>query len=507
MMLRWTPERLAAEIRYVKEMNLNAIRLEGKLETDLFYDICDREGVLVLAGWCCCHHWERWSTWDAEDYAVAEASEMNQLKRLRSHPSLLAWLNGSDRHPPAEVEKMYLRAADECRWPNPVISSATEAPSAVSGPSGVKMTGPYEWVPPVYWYEDQKRGGAWGFNMETSPGPAPPPLDSLKLMLPADKLWPVNKVWDYHAGRGVFDNLDVFTRALDTRYGKAESAADYAMKSQAMTYEAERGMFEAFGRNKYHSTGVIQWMLNTAWPGMIWHLYDYYLRPGGGYFGTQKACEPLHVQYSYDDRSVVVVNGLPRAFPGLRAVAHIYNLDLAEKYANDATVDAAEDSSTRVFTLPEIEGLSRPYFLKLDLFDAGKLVSTNFYWLSSQADELSWARSAWYYTPQKSYADFTGLAELPRVELAVTPRFEQTMDKGTARVMVKNPSSSLAFMVRFKVTRPGGEEILPVYWNDNYISLMPGEERELTAGYSVQDQGGATPGLTVEGWNVEARSY
>lgn len=507
MMLRWTPERLAAEIRYVKEMNLNAIRLEGKLETDLFYDICDREGILVLAGWCCCHHWERWQTWDAEDYAVAEASEKNQLKRLRSHPSLAAWLNGSDRHPPANVETMYLRVIEQCRWPNPVISSATEAPSTVSGKSGVKMNGPYEWVPPAYWYEDDKRGGAWGFNTETSPGPAPPPLDSLRQMLPPDKLWPINEAWDYHAGRGVFDNLDVFTKALDARYGRADSAADYAMKAQAMTYEAERAMFEAYGRNKYHATGVIQWMLNTAWPGTIWHLYDYFLRPGGGFYGTMRACEPLHVQYSYDDHSIVVVNSFYRAFPGLKVAARIYNLDMSEKFAKEETMDAAEDSSTRVFTLPKIEGLSRPYFLKLDLHDAGKLVSANFYWLSPQTDELNWARSTWYYTPQKTYADFTGLADLPKAALEVTPRYEQAGEEGTARVSVRNPTPNLAFMVRFKVTKPDGEEILPVYWNDNYISLMPGEEREITAGYSVRDLGEAAPGLMVEGWNVHTKTY
>src|ERR1035438_903968 len=98
------------------------------------------------------------------------------------------------------------------------------------------------------------------------------------------------------------------TEALTKRYGPAKSAEEYARKAQVMAYEGHRAMFEAFGRNKYTSTGVIQWMLNNAWPGMIWHLYDWYLRPGGSYFGAKKACEPLHVQYSYDDRSIVVVN-------------------------------------------------------------------------------------------------------------------------------------------------------------------------------------------------------
>ena len=134
-------------------------------------------------------------------------------------------------------------------------------------------------------------------------------------MLPEDHLWPIDACWNYHAGGGQFRDLKRLhrgaERALRRRRDRCE---DYARKAQVMAYEGHRAMFEAFGRNKYTSTGVIQWMLNNAWPGMIWHLYDYYLRPGGSYFGTKKACEPLHVQYSYDDRSVVVVNSFYEAY-------------------------------------------------------------------------------------------------------------------------------------------------------------------------------------------------
>src|SRR5262249_35037707 len=137
----------------------------------------------------------------------------------------------------------------------------------------------------------------FGFITETSPGPAIPVLESLQQMIPADHLWPVgDNYWNFHAGSGSFGDTHVFTAALEGRYGPAKSITDYAMKSQAMTYEGERAMFEAYGRNKYTSTGVIQWMLNISWPGLIWHLYDWYLRRGGGYFGTKKANELVHVQ-------------------------------------------------------------------------------------------------------------------------------------------------------------------------------------------------------------------
>ena len=138
-------------------------------------------------------------------------------------------------------------------------------------------------------------------------------------------------------------------------------------------YEAHRAMMEAYGRNKYNSTGVIQWMLNNAWPSMIWHLYDWYLRPGGSYFGVKRACEPLHVQYSYDDRSIVVVNSYYKNFSGLKVAARVFNLDMTEKFSREVTLDVAPDSSVRAFVLPELDGLSRTYFVSLRLESAGDL--------------------------------------------------------------------------------------------------------------------------------------
>ncbi len=163
--------------------------------------------------------------------------------------------------------------------PSRVISSATAKKSEMPGDTGVKMSGPYDYVPPDYWLLDTKAGGAYGFNTETSPGPAVPPLEELQTFIPEDKLWPISDAWNFHAGGSEFKNIDLFTHALEMRYGKARDVADYAWKSQAMTYEGQRAMFEAYGRNKYKSTGIIQWMLNNAWPSLIWHLYSYDLRP------------------------------------------------------------------------------------------------------------------------------------------------------------------------------------------------------------------------------------
>ncbi|HYK91310.1 MAG TPA: hypothetical protein VE398_21240, partial [Acidobacteriota bacterium] len=221
MLLRSSRERQQAELNYVRDLNLNAVRMEGKLEDDYFFDLADQMGILVLPGWCCCDQWENWPAWDKENEQVAGDSMRDQIRRLERHPSVIAFLYGSDFAPPPPVEKMYLGILQELEWPNPSLSSAAARTTTV-GPSGVKMTGPYEYVPPLFWYVDTRHGGAFGFNTETSPGPAIPPIESLRRMLPPDHLWPIDSVWQYHGG-GMSHTLNVFSEALNRRYGQTDS--------------------------------------------------------------------------------------------------------------------------------------------------------------------------------------------------------------------------------------------------------------------------------------------
>jgi exo-1,4-beta-D-glucosaminidase len=277
------------------------------------------------------------------------------------------------------------------------------------------------------------------------------------------------------------------------------------MKAQMQTYEGVRAMYEAYNRNKYTSTGVIQWMLNNAWPSMIWHLYDFYLRPGGGYFGAKIAMEPLHPLYGYDDRSIWIVSGQYEDAKNLKLTVKVLNLDMTEKYSQQASVDAAADSTNKVLTLPEIADLSPTYFLVLRLEDAtGKSVGSNFYWLSTKPETLDWEKSVWYTTPTASYADYTSLSRLPKVKLRVSDRTERKGTDAVTHVTLENPSNSLAFFVRLKLKKgKQGDEVLPVLWQDNYVSLLPGEKRDITATYRVSDLGTATPVIEATGWNVE----
>jgi exo-1,4-beta-D-glucosaminidase len=509
MMFRWSSKKLDADLDYVRQMGLNTIRLEGKTDRDEFFEKTDRLGILVMPGWCCCDAWERWSHWTPETKSIAATSLSDQIARLRNHPSVFVWLYGSDNPPPPEIETMYLGILKDMEWANPSVSSASEQTTKVTGKSGVKMTGPYEYVPPVYWLADTKAGGAYGYNTETSPGPAIPPKESLVKFIPKEHLWPIDEYWNFHAGLERFANIHVLVDAIDKRYGQPNSLDDFERKAQATAYDNQRAMFEAYGRNKYVATGVIQWMLNNAWPSLIWHLYDYYLVPAGGYFGTKKATEIVHVQYDYNDDSVAVVNGTYEPIKGLKVSAKLFNIDAKQVDSHESNLDIAADAAAKAFDLPKPSNLSTTYFLKLDLYDSsGKLISDNFYWLSTKVDTLDWSkRNDTAYTPQKEFADLTGLNSLPQVKLDPNSLVRTDSKKGIVTVEVKNPSASVAFQVHLRVSKgKDGGDLVPIFWDDNYFSLLPGEEKTVTATYDTSDTDGKTPMLELDGYNIAPAS-
>ena len=508
MMLRDDPQRLANQFALVRDLHLNTIRLEGKLESDEFYKLADEQGVLVMAGWCCCDRWERWKQWSPENYTVAAASLRSQMLRLRSHPSLLVWLNGSDNPPIPFVEQAYLNIEKEMHWPNPTISSASGTPTTVSGVSGVKMTGPYDYVAPYYWYADKaKYGGAYRFNTETSPGPAIPNPSSLRQFLPADQISPNSPAWSYHNGSGHFAQLTVFDTSMRNTYGEPHSFDEYQRYAQAMAYDGERAMFEAYSRERYrNTTGVVQWMLNNAWPSNIWHLYDYYLNAAGGYYGARKANEPLHVQYSYDDHSIVLINNDYKQAQPVHVTAHVYDLSLKQQYTHEADFTPKANSSERVFTLP---GTLFPqndpgiHFIELALTDAhGNHVSDNFYWIPSKLTQFNWKKTDFTHTPASSFENLKALAALPAAH--VTAKLSRG-GAGGSTLTLHNDSQALAFLVNAQVFDAAGHAINPAFWSDNYVSLFPGESRTLT----VHLASGATDhigSITVAGWNVPAQT-
>ena len=269
-------------------------------------------------------------------------------------------------------------------------------------------------------------------------------------------------------------------------------------------------MYEGFRANKFVATGEIQWMLNNAWPSMIWHLYDYYLRPGAAYFATKLACEPLHLLYRYDNQAIVVANDSLQSWRDLTASAQIYDIDGKLKHQQEAHCSAPANTATTAFTLPQLENISKTYFLRLALTDASQnVLSVNSYWLSTTPDVLDFSKSDWNITPCTSYADYTLLEKLPAVKLEVSDNFDSSGsgNEGIAKATVNNTSSSIALLVRLKIVNPKNneQELLPIRWSDNYFMLLPGEQREISARYLRSDLSWSNPTVTVDCYN-NARS-
>ncbi|WP_443080881.1 glycoside hydrolase family 2 protein [Streptomyces sp. PTD9-10] len=525
--LRWDSTYVEDRLKYALDLGLNTIRLEGHIEPDEFFGLADRYGVLTLPGWECCDKWEgqvngsgeTGDEWTAADYPVAKASMAAEAARLRDHPSVISFLIGSDYAPDATIEKNYLDALKAADWPNPVVSSASDRSSPQLGSSGMKMSGPYDWIPPNYWYA-KREGGATGFNSETSAGPDIPTLDTLhRMMTPAelDTLWKNPDTRQYHRSPSpVFGTLKIYDAALTGRYGAPTGLADYVRKAQLAQYENVRAQYEAYARNATDAskpaTGMIYWMFNSGWTSLHWQLTDRYLDQGGAYFGAKKANEPLHVQYSYDDRSVVVVNNRHAAAGGLTARATLFNPDGTQKY--DRTVTGVtvngDGAHGTALTLPaSVSGLSSSYLLRLTLTGAdGKEVSRNVYWLSTKADTLDWAKTDWYHTPTTGYADLKGLASMAQAPVSATASTESSGGTSTTTVTLRNTGNGRtpSLFTDVHLVDAQGKPVLPVRWSDNEVALWPGESVTLTATYRTADLHGSAPGVRVSGWNTPERT-
>lgn len=500
MMLCQNEEKDKYDISFIKNLNFNVIRLEGKLASDHFWDLCDSEGILVLAGWVCCSHWEKWKDWKQGDSVIAEESLRSQLLRLRNHPSLIAWFYGSDFPPPRYIEEKYLKVLHETYDELPRISSATAAPSDLAGETGVKMTGPYTFVPPIYWYSDKRPGVAKGFNTETGPDVCIPPFESLIKLLPQDQQFIGSDVWNFHAGLGTFTNTRIIEDAISNRYGETTTLKDFAMTAQVLGYECWRSMFEAHAKNYPEATGVIGWMLNSPWPSLIWQLYDYYLNPNGAYFGSKKACEPLHIQYSYDDATIWIVNTTRERKDNLTVTVSMLTVDSKEILNQSKELDIEEYSKLYVTSISKPDEISTVYFLDLTVKEENKIISKNFYWLPLKEDILA-EKNEWFYTPLKTYADLSGLRNLPPAEVESSYNITENQDHFEVLITLENISSNIAFFLRvYVIDEVSDEFITPVYWSDNCISLLPSEKTSIK-GIIPKIHGFSNVTVKIDGWN------
>src|ERR1700686_1050538 len=504
------PERDAAMISYIKDLGLNLIRWELKIADETMIERADREGVPIMLGWMCCMQWEHWHLWSAEDQWVARASLRARLHELRSHPSVVLWANGSDGLPPDPVLNDYHQIEKEVHWQNAIVDTVADRNRSWSG---IHMEGPYVWRPPYYWFSDVF-GPARGSSAEEGDNETIPPLESLKKFVPADHLWPPDDYWYFHAGgnEGGNNTLANIRRALNQRYGPTNSAAELAKKAQLAYYEDVRAQYESYATHWSNRKMVMHWMMNSPWPSFFGHLFDYYFKQGGGYFGAKKAMLPVSVVWDYyatADHSTAHVYAVNQTAEPLRHVkvsVSFYNVDGTRKYANEAKdLEVPPYSSLAALSVARISDLSSTYFVRCRMNAGdGTVLADNTYWESTTDDDLGSPKNDVQFTTKLvKWADLSALDTMPRSEVTASTRLVEEKGEGTARITLTNRSNHMAFFLRVEITKGAdGEEALPITYDDNYVTLYPHETRSLLARFAISALGGHPAALRVEGYNV-----
>jgi exo-1,4-beta-D-glucosaminidase len=266
-------------------------------------------------------------------------------------------------------------------------------------------------------------------------------------------------------------------------------------------------MFEAHVINRKKATGVVQWMLNSPWPEFYWQLYDFYLMPTGAYFGTQKACQPATLIYNYYTNTIFSSNDSQQGMQDYEAQIKLYDTNSKVVFEQNEKVNLGENDFEWLTNLPALQGKNKVYFLDMKLNNAsGNLVSDNFYWLSTKKDLMAWDKSVWFYTPQKQYADFSEINTMEKVAISAEKQIVKQGEEWELNVTIKNPSDKLAFFIELNaVKKSDGSSILPVFWSDNYISLLPGESKTLNLKFYQKDLGNDEPEIIIQGVNLKEK--
>ena len=493
-----TPETTLQQLQLVKNMGLNGIRFENIWGMDdTVYDLCDQMGILNLVGWSCLWEWPGQCGLPGDGkYGCIITPELqnlavryfhDQLIRLRNHPAIIGWLTGSDMLPAPELETRYLALYKELDY-RPYLCSAANRKSTLSGPSGVKMEGPYDYVAPDYWYIDTKMGGAYGFNTETGIGLNMPQKENVRRMVGEENLWPVNEVWEKHCVRGKQMNPSILLGVIAGQYGEATGFEDFIRKAHAADYDGTRAMFEAFRCHIDHATGIVQWMLNSAWPSFYWQLYDWYLAPTAGYYGTKKATAPYQLIYNYGEHAVYTVNDvMPEV--SYEAVIKVYDSCGKLVRRDDKPVDFIPRQPQKVF-----EGIEGPGFVALEVKLGDQLIANNFYCLPASDNVYDWAASNWFISPIKKYGDLSFVTALPQAKLSM----EVIKADDGFSVKLANSSEVIAYQNILKALDEKGQLIPAVLWSDNFFALEPGETRTV---HCTLPEGVATAQIAFEGWN------
>jgi hypothetical protein len=315
-----------------------------------------------------------------------------------------------------------------------------------------------------------------------------PTLESIESMMPRKDWGAITDDWAEHDFALGAQHGEKYPGILAGRYGKIANLADFVRKAQMANYEAFRAMYEGRNAQLFHpATGVITWMSNPAQPSFVWQLYHYDLEPMSSLFAAMHASESEHIQFNEANGELQVINNLPTPITNATARISIYNLDGSVVYQHQIQVTAPAEAATDLGLVAFPATLSAVHFLKLELRDTkGNLLSSNFYWraLPDHPDDL------------------TALNQLPTVTLEAKAELKDEGGKRQLTVTLHNPTASIALMAHLQLRRRSGERVLPVYYDDNYISLAPNETRTITIEAALSDFNGEDALVVLDGWNT-----
>ena len=471
-MKRIPRERLDVLIHLHQLANLNMIRnWVGQSTGEDFYELCDKYGILV---------WDEFfqpnpgDGPDPSDIPTYVANVRDKVLRFRNHPSIVLWCARNEGYPPPEIDAELRKALAELE------PTRRYQPSSGDG-AGVRSYGPYYWRAPRAFYtvtDDY-------FKTETG-SVSVPTLESIHGMMPQKDWETINDDWAAHDLAKGNQHGDVYPLIVAGRYGKIANLADFVRKAQMMNYEAFRAMYEGRNALLFHpTTAVMTWMSNPAQPSFVWQIYHYDLEPMSSYFAVMHASEMVHIQFNEANGQVQVINNKPEPVTDAVAQVAVYNLDGSLAYEHETKLTAAPDVATNLEPIAAAANVSGVHFIKLELHDAaGKLLSSNFYW-RGRVDNPD---------------DLTALNQLPLVTL--TAKAER-QDNHRVVITLSNPTKNIAVMAHVQLrNQRSGERILPAFYSDNYVSLVPGESKTITIDAEQRDLIAEPPLIAVDGWNV-----
>ena len=466
--------RLEAQIRMHQIANLNMIRnWVGQSTSEDFYELCDKYGLLV---------WDEFfqpnpnDGPDPDDFDTYMANVREKILRFRNHASIVVWCARNEGYPPKKIDdalRVLIKELEPTR-----LYQANSADGR-----GVNSHGPYHWRTPREFYTFDE-----AFKTEIGTVSVPT-LESIQGMMPEKDWETINDDWAEHDFAKGASGGDLYPAMIAARYGKVANLADFVRKSQLANYEAFRAMYEGRNAKLFRpTTGILTWMSNPAQPSFVWQLYHHDLEPNSSLFAVKKAAELVHIQLNEGNGDLEIINNLDVPLEKVRVHVAIYNLDGALVYSRDYDVSAAASVATSLGFVAWPAGLSPVHFVKLELRGtSGKLVSENFYWraLPEHQDDL---------TALGEMRTVTLDASVVRRDVGATSFFDVTLH---------NPGTEIALMTHLQLRRKRDRErVLPVYYSDNYVSLVPNETRTITIEAATPDLKGEAALVLVDGWNV-----